>query len=34
MKDTYEYVAIFDYAEDVEYGVKELNKITILKGDF
>ena len=30
----YEYKDVFDYAEDVEYGVKELNKITIFKGDF
>ena len=30
----YEDKDVFDYAEDVEYGVKELNKITILKGDF
>ena len=30
----YEYKDVFDYAEDVEYGVKELNKITIFKEGF
>ncbi len=28
----YEDKDIFDYAEDVEYGVRELNEITIFKG--
>ena len=28
----YEDKDIFDYAEDVEYGLKELNEITIFKG--
>lgn len=30
----YEDKDVFDYAEDVEYGVKELNEITNFKGDF
>ncbi len=29
----YEDKDVFDYAEDVEYGVKELNEITNFKGD-
>ena len=28
----YEDKDVFDYAEDVEYGLKELNEITIFKG--
>ena len=28
----YEDKNVFDYAEDVEYGVKELNEMTILNG--
>ncbi len=30
----YEDKDVFDYAEDVEYGVKELNEINIFKGGF
>ena len=30
----YEDKDIFDYAEDVEYGLKELSEITIFKGVF
>ena len=30
--ECYEDKDVFDYAEDVEYGVKELKEITILKG--